>query len=114
MSIIDHHTIGSTRVFVVDADPETVSIDGFCDDLVLWDREEQDLPSLWYKKLTTGDNTDVIPIFPKIAIDTVDPNTADDLSKGFNYFSRFINSATGHAWICINPAVGAADWKQIT
>jgi hypothetical protein len=44
---------------------------------------------------------------------TVDPVVTDDLSKGFERKSKFYNNTAGTLWECINPAIGAAVWKQI-
>ena len=45
--------------------------------------------------------------------DTRDPTSSDDASKGFGYFAHWINTATGRAFLCVDPAVGAAKWSAV-
>jgi len=43
-------------------------------------------------------------------IKTVDPTINDDLSAGYNRFSKWINSVSGQMKECIDPSNGAAIW----
>lgn len=45
-------------------------------------------------------------------VDVVPPTVNDDEGSGFIKFSRWIDSATGYTYTCIDPTAGAAVWVQ--
>lgn len=42
------------------------------------------------------------------------PTASDDLTKGYNYFSKWIDTSTSAAYLCTNPAEGGATWTLIS
>ncbi len=44
---------------------------------------------------------------------TTNPTVTDDTSDGYTAGSRWLNTVTKEFWVCVNPAVGAADWQNI-
>lgn len=56
----------------------------------------------------------IIPevLTPHVA--AVDPTVTDDATAGYRLGSQWVNTATQHAWYCVDPTAGAAVWKQIT
>lgn len=50
---------------------------------------------------------------PGSNISDVAPGVSDDSTKGYSYFSPWINSSTGDLYICTNPSPGAAVWKLL-
>lgn len=45
---------------------------------------------------------------------TSDPTVNDDSDAGYEALSRWINTSTGEVWLCVDPAVGAANWQTAT
>lgn len=42
------------------------------------------------------------------------PTVSDDATVGYSVFSHWVDTAGQTAWICLNAATGAAEWKNIT
>lgn len=77
-------------------------------------------------------NSQAIPVYIKIAdtvgirlaeqaiqpIDnyntTTDPTVNNDITQGYRYGSKWINTFTGRAWILVDPAAGAASWQELS
>ena len=47
-------------------------------------------------------------------ISSVSPGTADDLTRGYSFFSRWINSSANSLIVCVSPSSGAAVWKVVS
>lgn len=45
---------------------------------------------------------------------TTDPTTSDDINAGYSVGSRWINTVTNKAYLCVDSSAGAADWPEIT
>lgn len=45
---------------------------------------------------------------------TVDPAITDDFDSGYSVFSRWLNTSTPEAFICLDDTVGAAVWASTT
>lgn len=45
---------------------------------------------------------------------TTDPTVNDDTSAGYEPLSRWLNTATGEGFLCIDASSGAANWQQGT
>lgn len=84
------------------------------------------------KTTATRPNSQAIPVYIKItstvgirlaeqAVQPIDnyntsrdPNANDDITQGYRYGSRWINTFTGRAWILVLPNEGAAEWKELS
>lgn len=84
------------------------------------------------KTTATRPNSQAIPVYIKISntvgirlaeqvvqpIDnyntTTDPTTNNDISQGYRYGSKWINTFTGRAWILVDPTLGAAVWQELS
>jgi hypothetical protein len=42
------------------------------------------------------------------------PGAFDDVTKGFSFFSQWIDVTTGLAYVCVDQTAGAAVWKNTT
>lgn len=93
---------------------------------------------VWLDRLSPGEltatrpNSQAIPVFIKIndttgirlpaaslqPIDnyntTTNPTVNDDITLGYRYGSKWINTFTGIAWILVDPATGAAVWQELS
>ncbi len=49
----------------------------------------------------------------KLKLETRNPLPSDDIGAGFGYFSLWVNTATDEAFVCVNPALGAAVWREM-
>lgn len=47
-------------------------------------------------------------------IATTDPGTTDDVSEGYAALSRWLNTVSGHVWMCVDPTEDAAVWRNTT
>lgn len=45
---------------------------------------------------------------------TTNPAASDDQVQGYSVLSRWVNTASGELWLCLNASTGAADWQQAT
>jgi hypothetical protein len=45
---------------------------------------------------------------------TTDPTTGDDSADGYAAGSLWLNTTSGHAWLCFDASVGAAVWGDVT
>lgn len=45
---------------------------------------------------------------------TVNPTVNDDITLGYRYGSKWINTFTGRAWILVDPSNGAAVWQELS
>jgi hypothetical protein len=43
---------------------------------------------------------------------TADPAVSDDATAGYVRGAQWINTAAGRVFVCVNPAAGAAQWRQ--
>jgi hypothetical protein len=43
---------------------------------------------------------------------TIDPTTGDDLTLGYDVFSRWLNTISGAVWQCLDSTEGAAVWAE--
>lgn len=50
----------------------------------------------------------------KNTVAAADPTTSNDNTEGYETFSRWVNSASGEAFVCITAATGAAVWENAT
>lgn len=46
-------------------------------------------------------------------VSAVDPGVNDDVEAGYFVGAVWVNTVLGDCWICVDPALGAADWRQI-
>ncbi len=45
---------------------------------------------------------------------TTNPSVNNDITQGYRYGSKWINTFTGRAWILVDPSAGAAVWKELS
>ena len=45
---------------------------------------------------------------------TADPTATDDADNYWSVGSKWLNTSTGHAFVCTDATAGAAVWSQIT
>jgi len=63
---------------------------------------------------TTGVRLSDGPVGPYDNFDsTRDPTSTDDESLGYQVGSQWVNGLSRTAWVLVDPAIGAAIWKQI-
>lgn len=46
-------------------------------------------------------------------IATADPGVGNDVTQGYNRFSRWANTVANTLWLCVDPSAGAAVWIQL-
>lgn len=84
------------------------------------------------KVTATRPNSQAIPVYIKInsttgirlaeqAIQPIDnyntttnPTVNNDITQGYRYGSKWINTFTGRAWILVDPTAGAAVWQELS
>lgn len=84
------------------------------------------------KTTATRPNSQAIPVYIKInnttgirlaeqaiqPIDnyntTTDPTVNNDITQGYRYGSKWINTFTSRAWILVDPTAGAAVWQELS
>jgi hypothetical protein len=69
-----------------------------------------------YRKMDDGSTTNVVPISPCMCKTdaTAAPTVNDDVDLGYGVNSIWVDVSADKAYICTDPADGAAVWKEIT
>ncbi len=71
-----------------------------------------------FRAMVTNDLQDIVSVSnfdPTSSVETtIDPTINDDSSLGYPVRARWINTATGTEFVCVDNAVGAAIWQVTT
>lgn len=114
MAILDQtYLIGDVDIYLVDEDPEIVSINATAGSLIYYQVAEG-LPLILYAKTSNGDNTDVFRLVTRSDYDAiVDPVATDDATKGYAKGSSWVNTTNSGFWKCIDSTPFSATWIKL-
>ena len=117
MSILDStYFIGDTSIWLVDEDPQIVSVSpkSKAGDLIYYQVAEH-APLTLYVKTSDGDTTDAQRLIVRdMPASATDPLATDDLTKGYGFGSSWYNTVSGDLFTYVSGVPFAAVWKKIT